>query len=519
MEKKGSVTEEEAERFLTKGFRISGLFEKVKRDGRRELPQILPKESPELPHIYDPAGSKTDEHNLDRTEQEMNERYDFPGDLPEQDEAEETVQTSDEILHYDAVSTVVEEPPGFSPFDEGDAGDFRSEPDEYEYRPEETKAVEPYEDSPSVVSEMVNQFEQECSDEESIIAFDENEPILSIPPDEEAIEASIVQTGTRSEGIALEEEGVNAEAEVLLSDKVREEYEESQVNEPHKKNEESLTREDLRGIKTRQKLLKKLKSKDLATKKITEFLSSDRAKLNYPAELRSLQIELLKLERWVRDNRKRVVVIFEGLDPIGNGMMIGQIAEHFSPGSFRSEHFSSRSKKEKKEWYFQRYADHLPEKGEIVFFTGGWYDRAIFEPVNGQCTADEYGQFLKHVPEFETMVADSGVRIVKLWFSVSKKEQRKRFKKRKKNETMREHLTAFDKKAGKYWNDYKHYRELMFRTTHSDRNPWISIEANKRKAATTESIKYLLSLFDYEGRDRAATSLNPDPEIVKYAIE
>ena len=167
------------------------------------------------------------------------------------------------------------------------------------------------------------------------------------------------------------------------------------------------------------------------------------------------------------------------------------------------------------QWYFQRYVNTLPNPGEIVFYDRSWYNRAVVEPVNGFCTEDQYRRFLLQVPEFEHMLYEDGVEIIKFWLSISKDEQRKRFDSRKLDPLKQWKLSPIDEKAQEFWEEYTHYKEEMFARTHTSYSPWIVIEANNKKRARLETIRYVLNHLDYEGKSTAKIELLPDPEIAK----
>ena len=277
---------------------------------------------------------------------------------------------------------------------------------------------------------------------------------------------------------------------------------------------EVLTKKDLRGVKSLGKLLKRLEQKNMATKPIMKVFKTREISRKYSKDLVNLQVELLKLQRWVQSTEQRVIVIFEGLDAIGNRKTIRSFLKHLDPRLARVVALSKPTKEENGQWYFQRYANQLPKSGEIVLFDRSWYNRAIVEPVNDFCTPEQYGQFLRHVPEFESMLCEDGIQVIKLWFSVSKKEQRKRFKNRKKNLLTHWSLDKTGSKAHKHWSEYTHYKQLMFSRTHSTFGPWVIVEADDEKTARLESIKYVLSRFDYDGKDETAIPLAPDSNIV-----
>lgn len=254
---------------------------------------------------------------------------------------------------------------------------------------------------------------------------------------------------------------------------------------------------------------------------LTELLRSRRVKLGdvigtlkYEEELVALQIELVKLQRWVQEKGKRIAIIFEGRDAAGKGGTIRRFTEHLNPRHIRVVALPKPSEEEKGQWYFQRYSKQLPNAGEIVFFDRSWYNRAVVEPVNKFCTEKEYDRFLQQVPEYEHMLYEDGILIVKFWFSISKEEQLKRFASRRINPLKQWKLSPIDEKAQDLWNDYTHFKELMFSKTHTSFSPWIIVKSNNKKLARLESIRYLLNQIEYAGKDEAKVRIFPDPEVV-----
>lgn len=245
-------------------------------------------------------------------------------------------------------------------------------------------------------------------------------------------------------------------------------------------------------------------------------ISEEKFKINleYYAELRNLQIELVKLEKHIQETNGRMAIILEGRDAARKGSAIHRFIEHLSPRSFRVVALPKPSNIERAQWYFRRYVKELPNPGEIVFFDRSWYNRAIVEPVNDFCSEDEYKRFLRQVPEFEHMLYEEGLPFFKLWFSISKEEQAKRFEKRKTNPLKNWKLSPVDEKAQSLWGKYSYYEEEMFVHTHTAYAPWIIVKANSKKSARLESIRHVLSNVDYEGKGESDADLRPDPNIV-----
>lgn len=236
--------------------------------------------------------------------------------------------------------------------------------------------------------------------------------------------------------------------------------------------------------------------------------------MEYEFQLESLQVELVKLQRWVQATGRRVAILFEGRDAAGKGGSIRRFIEHLNPRAIRVVALPKPTDDETGQWYFQRYMRQLPNRGEIVFFDRSWYNRAVVEPVNGFCTPEQYERFIRQVPEFEHMLVEDGVTLVKFWFSISKEEQLARFESRRKNPLKQWKLSPLDQRAQELWEAYTRYKEAMFSRTHTSFSPWIIVKANNKKKARLESIRYLLSSLDYRGRDEASTSLVPDPNVI-----
>ena len=269
----------------------------------------------------------------------------------------------------------------------------------------------------------------------------------------------------------------------------------------------NLTADDFQKVKTKDKLIQVAKEKG---KDISEVLKT----LQYEEELKKLQVELVKLQQWVQKNNKRVAIIFEGRDAAGKGGSIRRFTEHLNPRSMRTVALSKPTEVEQGQWYFRRYIKQLPNPGEIVFFDRSWYNRAVVEPVMGFCSKDQYKQFMVQVPEFEHMLYESGVDIIKFWFSISKDEQQRRFDRRLKNPLKRWKFSPVDQKGQEMWDDYTYYKEQMFSKTHTSYCPWIVVKTNDKLQARLESMRYVLSKFEYDNKDEASTSLLPDSNIV-----
>ncbi len=215
-------------------------------------------------------------------------------------------------------------------------------------------------------------------------------------------------------------------------------------------------------------------------------------------EIEKLQVELIKLQQWVIENGKRVCVLFEGRDAAGKGGAIRRITHHLNPRNYRVVALPRPSEEEKQQWYFQRYINNLPNAGEMVFFDRSWYNRAVVEPVNGFCTADEYHRFMQDVLHFEDMITNDGIILIKFYFSISKREQARRFADIKSDPLKRWKMSPVDEKAQSLWSEYTEYKEAMFDKTHNGHNPWVIIKANRKGKARVEAIKYLLKNIPYK---------------------
>jgi polyphosphate kinase 2 len=268
-----------------------------------------------------------------------------------------------------------------------------------------------------------------------------------------------------------------------------------------------LTNEDLNRIRTREDLEAVL---DVKGRDYTKAIFN----LDYERQLELLQVELVKLQRWITDTGQRVAVIFEGRDAAGKGGTIKRFVEHMNPRSLRVVALNKPTDLERGQWYFRRYIKELPNQGEIVFFDRSWYNRAVVEPVMGFCTEDQYQQFMRQVPEFENMLFEDGVHVIKLWFSINKDEQSRRFDARRNNPLKHWKLSPVDEKGQEMWEKYTYYKEQMFARTHTTFCPWSIIKTNNKKTARLESIRHVLSKFEYHGKENANITVLPDPNVV-----
>ncbi|MDH3686938.1 MAG: polyphosphate kinase 2 [Myxococcales bacterium] len=269
-----------------------------------------------------------------------------------------------------------------------------------------------------------------------------------------------------------------------------------------------LTNAELEGITSNRGLLTLLRQRGISTKKAL-------ATLRYESELERLQIELVRLQRSVQLEGRRVAILFEGRDAAGKGGTIRRFIEHLNPRTARVVALPKPTEVEQGQWYFQRYAAQLPNPGEVRFFDRSWYNRAVVEPVMSFCNEDQYRMFMQQVPEFEHMLYEDGVELIKFWFSISKEEQYERFESRRVNPLKQWKISPVDEKAQEHWDVYTRYKEEMFSRTHTSFSPWIIVRANNKKYARLESMRYVLSHLEYAGKENAGTDLHPDPKIVR----
>ncbi len=219
---------------------------------------------------------------------------------------------------------------------------------------------------------------------------------------------------------------------------------------------------------------------------------------NYEHELNKLQVELIKLQEWIKHQGLRVVVIFEGRDAAGKGGTIKRIIQVLNPRICKVVALGTPTEREKSQWYFQRYVAHLPAAGEMVIFDRSWYNRAGVEKVMGFCTDEEYWDFLRACPNFERMLIRSGIILIKYWFSVSEEEQEKRFISRINNLTKRWKLSPMDLKSRELYTEYSKAKDEMFAYTDTKLSPWYTVDADNKKQARLNCIHHLLSLIPYK---------------------
>ena len=268
-----------------------------------------------------------------------------------------------------------------------------------------------------------------------------------------------------------------------------------------------FTAQELNEVSSRKGLVQLLSRKKVNVKKAL-------ANLRYEEELERLQVELVRLQRSVQKEGRRVAILFEGRDAAGKGGSIRRFIEHLNPRSARIVALPKPTEVQRGQWYFQRYVEKLPNPGEIVFFDRSWYNRAVVEPVMNFCTEQQHRTFMQQVPEFEHMLYEDNIEIIKFWFSISKEEQQERFESRRENPLKQWKISPVDDKAQENWDLYTRYKDEMFSKTHTAFSPWNIVRANDKKKARLESMRHALSVLDYEEKETTDTNLHPDPDVV-----
>lgn len=234
---------------------------------------------------------------------------------------------------------------------------------------------------------------------------------------------------------------------------------------------------------------------------------------SYETHKKELQVELLKVQKWVRESGEKIVVLFEGRDAAGKGGTIKRYMEHLNPRGARVVALEKPTEEEQGQWYFQRYVKHLPTEGEMVLFDRSWYNRAGVERVMGFCEPNEYLEFMRQTPDLEQMLVRSGIRLYKYWFSVTQEEQTRRFKKRETDPLKQWKLSPIDKLAQEKWDDYTEAKEAMFFYTHTADAPWVVIKSDDKKRARLACMQHFLSTLPYPNKNTRLVG-KPDPLIV-----
>ncbi len=275
------------------------------------------------------------------------------------------------------------------------------------------------------------------------------------------------------------------------------------------KNKLVLNEDDLLRINSKKGILEILKSKEYNLEKILKELA-------YEDEMDILQAEMVKLQNWMLNSDKKVLIIFEGRDAAGKGGTIKRFTESLMPRFHRVVALPKPTETERGQWYFQRYTHQLPTNDEIVFFDRSWYNRAVVEPVNGFCTEDQYQRFMNQVNDFEKMLIDGGLIVFKFWLDITKEEQAQRFEDRRNNPMKQWKIGPVDSKAQELWDSYTHFRDLMFNKTNSKHCPWIFVKADNKKKTRIECIKWVLNHMDYEEKHLNNVALNPNDNIIRH---
>lgn len=252
-----------------------------------------------------------------------------------------------------------------------------------------------------------------------------------------------------------------------------------------------LTPADLRKLNTDKGLLALLSKEPFNTEKAIRYI-------DYQRRLKKLQVELVRMQKWAIQNEERIIIVFQGRDAAGKGGAIRRITERINPRFMRIVALPKPTEDEQTQWYFQRYVEQFPKAGEMVFFDRSWYNRAVVEPVNGFCTQEEYKIFMNQVNEFERMILESGIHLVKIYMSISKKEQAKRFEEIQSDPLKQWKMTKLDERAQALWDQYTEYKNAMFAKTNTEIAPWKIIRANRKTDARVNVIKYILQQIPYD---------------------
>jgi polyphosphate kinase 2 len=256
-------------------------------------------------------------------------------------------------------------------------------------------------------------------------------------------------------------------------------------------NKFELKEEDVRLLNSKTGLRQLIRSSKVNLEKALEYTE-------YDLRLKNLQAEMIKLQAWVMENRKKVVVIYEGRDAAGKGGAIRRTTAHINPRAYRVIALPKPTAEEAGQWYFQRYVRRLPFPGEIVFFDRSWYNRAVVEPVNGFCTPEQYDIFMGNVNEFEKMLVQGDTYLIKMYFSITKKEQVRRFADIQQDPLKRWKMSPVDERAQELWNEYTKYKKVMFERTHTELCPWTIINANAKTHARIKSLEHILESVPYK---------------------
>lgn len=253
----------------------------------------------------------------------------------------------------------------------------------------------------------------------------------------------------------------------------------------------NLSEKEVRKLNSKQALIALVSKEPLNVERALRYV-------NYQRKLKKLQVELIRLQTWAINNNERIIVVFEGRDAAGKGGAIRRITERINPRHMRIVALSKPTDDERSQWYFQRYVEQFPKAGEMVFFDRSWYNRAVIEPVNNFCSQQEYTTFMNQVNDFERMILESGIHLVKIYMSISKKEQAKRFADIKSDPLKQWKMTKLDEKAQDLWEQYTEYKKAMFEKTNTETSPWKIIRANRKTEARVNVINHILECIPYD---------------------
>tara|TARA_B100000780_G_scaffold262508_1_gene215703 strand:+ start:16966 stop:17751 length:786 start_codon:yes stop_codon:yes gene_type:complete len=251
-----------------------------------------------------------------------------------------------------------------------------------------------------------------------------------------------------------------------------------------------LTSSELKKLNSKKALRAILSREPINIERILRYV-------DYERKLIKLQTEVIKLQTWAIKNNERVIVLFEGRDAAGKGGAIRRITERINPRHIRIAALQKPTEDEQTQWYFQRYIEQFPKAGEMIFFNRSWYNRAVLEPVNGFCSEQQYQTFMGQVNDFERMILESGIHLVKIYMSISKKEQAKRFEEIKTDPLKQWKMSPVDERAQELWDDYTKYKQAMFDVTDTEKSPWKVIKANRKTEARVNAINHILEKIPY----------------------
>ena len=252
-----------------------------------------------------------------------------------------------------------------------------------------------------------------------------------------------------------------------------------------------LTASDIKQLNTKKGLVALIDKEPLSVEKALRYIK-------YEKNLKKLQVELIRLQTWAIKNEERIIIVFQGRDAAGKGGAIRRITERINQRHMRIVALPKPTKDEQSQWYFQRYVEQFPKAGEMVLFDRSWYNRAVVEPVNGFCTQEEYEIFMNQVNDFERMILESGIHLVKIYMSISKKEQAKRFAEIKGDPLKQWKMTKLDERAQALWDQYTEYKNAMFEKTNTEISPWKIIRANRKTEARINVINHILKSIPYD---------------------